>query len=96
MFRHRFDRSTKPLRIELGDGSLLLMRGATQRNWKHGIAKERRPRGLQMWTFQANGGARRFYERHGFVVMEATDGDNEERAPDVRNEWHADATERAP
>jgi alkylated DNA repair dioxygenase AlkB len=42
VFRHRFDRSSKSIRIELGDGSLLLMRGATQRNWKHGIAKERR------------------------------------------------------
>jgi alkylated DNA repair dioxygenase AlkB len=48
VFRHRFDRSHKPIRIELGDGSLLLMRGATQRNWKHGIAKERRPRGARV------------------------------------------------
>jgi alkylated DNA repair dioxygenase AlkB len=43
VFRHRSDRGRKSIRIELGDGSLLLMRGATQRNWKHGIAKERRP-----------------------------------------------------
>lgn len=43
VFRHRSDRSRKSIRIELGDGSLLLMRGATQRNWKHGIAKERGP-----------------------------------------------------
>jgi alkylated DNA repair dioxygenase AlkB len=48
VFRHRFDRSRKPIRVELGDGSLLLMRGATQRNWKHGIAKERRPRGARV------------------------------------------------
>jgi alkylated DNA repair dioxygenase AlkB len=48
VFRHRSDRSRKPIRIELGDGSLLLMRGATQRNWKHGIAKERRPRGARI------------------------------------------------
>jgi alkylated DNA repair dioxygenase AlkB len=48
VFRHRSDRSRKPVRIELGDGSLLLMRGATQRNWKHGIAKERRPRGARV------------------------------------------------
>jgi alkylated DNA repair dioxygenase AlkB len=48
VFRHRSDRSRKPIRIELGDGSLLLMRGATQRNWKHGIAKERRPRGARV------------------------------------------------
>jgi alkylated DNA repair dioxygenase AlkB len=45
VFRHRSDRSRKPIRIELGDGSLLVMRGPTQRHWKHGIAKERRPCG---------------------------------------------------
>lgn len=50
-------------------------------------AKQRRLAGLELWTFQANAGARRFYERHGFVVTDATDGDNEERAPDVRYEW---------
>ena len=48
VFRHRSDRGRKPLRIDLGDGSLLLMRGATQRNWRHGIAKERRPRGARV------------------------------------------------
>ena len=48
VFRHRLDRSRKSIRIELGDGSLLLMRGATQRNWKHGIAKERRPCGARV------------------------------------------------
>ena len=29
------------------------------------LAKERRPGGLQLWVFQRNVGARRFYERHG-------------------------------
>jgi GNAT superfamily N-acetyltransferase len=53
-----------------------------------GVAKERRPEHLQLWTFQTNAGARRFYERHGFVAVDATDGDNEEGAPDVRYEWH--------
>lgn len=33
------------------------------------------------------GGARRFYERHGFVVVDATEGDNEEGAPDVCYQW---------
>ena len=51
------------------------------------IAKSHRPRGLQLWTFQANQRARRFYERHGFVPMESTEGRNEEGAPDVRYEW---------
>jgi GNAT superfamily N-acetyltransferase len=39
---------------------------------------------IQLWTFQSNVGARRFYERHGFVAVETTAGDNEEQAPDVR------------
>lgn len=43
---------------------------------------------LQLWTFQANHGARRFYERHGFLPVEQTDGkDNEEQLPDVRYAW---------
>jgi alkylated DNA repair dioxygenase AlkB len=48
VFRHRFERSRKALRIELADGSLLVMRGATQRNWKHGIAKESRACGARI------------------------------------------------
>jgi GNAT superfamily N-acetyltransferase len=48
------------------------------------VAKRERPQGLRLWTFQTNTGARRFYERHGFVEVRRTDGrDNEERAPDV-------------
>lgn len=52
------------------------------------LAKERAPGGLTLWTFQVNGPAHRFYERHGFVAVERTDGrDNEEREPDVRYVW---------
>ncbi|MDT0407520.1 MULTISPECIES: GNAT family N-acetyltransferase [Streptomyces] len=52
------------------------------------LAKERRPAGLDLWTFQVNTPARRFYERHGFVVAEETDGArNEEKEPDVRYVW---------
>ncbi|MFJ2029030.1 GNAT family N-acetyltransferase [Streptosporangium sp. NPDC087985] len=52
------------------------------------LAKELRPGGLELWTFQVNGPARRFYGRHGFVEVERTDGrDNEEREPDVRCVW---------
>jgi 8-oxo-dGTP pyrophosphatase MutT (NUDIX family)/GNAT superfamily N-acetyltransferase len=52
------------------------------------LAKERSPEGLQLWTFQVNAAARRFYERHGFVAEELTDGaGNEERAPDARYCW---------
>ncbi|MEW2294938.1 GNAT family N-acetyltransferase [Streptomyces sp. NPDC006743] len=52
------------------------------------LAKERVPRGLTLWTFQVNEPAHRFYERHGFVAAEYTDGSgNEEREPDVRYVW---------
>lgn len=54
-----------------------------------GLAKRQRPGGLQLWTFEANGRARHFYEDHGFVAVGSTDGDNEEGAPDVRYEWPA-------
>lgn len=43
---------------------------------------------LQLWTFQANARARRFYARNGFVEVELTEGtSNEERQPDVRLVW---------
>ncbi len=51
------------------------------------VAKERFPAGLQLWAFQSNAGALRFYERHGFTAVEWTDGDNEEGEPDVRMVW---------
>ncbi|MGW5635903.1 N-acetyltransferase family protein [Streptomyces sp. NPDC003832] len=52
------------------------------------LAKERSPQGLNLWTFQVNKPAHRFYERHGFVAVERTDGSaNEEREPDVRYVW---------
>ena len=56
------------------------------------LAKGRQPAGLQLWTFQVNGPARRFYERHGFRVVELTDGrGNEELEPDVRYAWRPPA-----
>jgi enamine deaminase RidA (YjgF/YER057c/UK114 family)/GNAT superfamily N-acetyltransferase len=52
------------------------------------LAKRERPDGLELWTFQVNERAARFYERHGFVVGERTDGArNEEREPDARYVW---------
>lgn len=55
-------------------------------------AKEVMPEGMCLWTFQSNISAHRFYERHGFVVVEETDGsNNEERSPDVRYEWRPKA-----
>ncbi|MGZ6672060.1 MAG: N-acetyltransferase family protein [Solirubrobacteraceae bacterium] len=57
------------------------------------VAKRERPQGLQLWAFQTNMGARRFYERHGFVEVRRTDGrDNEERAPDVLYAYRTLAT----
>jgi GNAT superfamily N-acetyltransferase len=53
------------------------------------VAKHAYPAGLDLWTFEANTGARRFYERHGFVAVAATDGNNEEGAPDERYHWSA-------
>jgi GNAT superfamily N-acetyltransferase len=52
------------------------------------LAKARRPGGLDLYTFQVNVGARRFYERHGFLEVALGDGTgNEEGQPDVRYAW---------
>jgi putative acetyltransferase len=54
-------------------------------------AKSRRPDGFRFWVFQENARARRFYEWHGCVLVELTDGhDNEERQPDALYEWVPD------
>jgi GNAT superfamily N-acetyltransferase len=58
------------------------------------LAKSRRDE-LQLWTFESNTGARRFYEHRGFVAVERTEGDNEEGAPDVRYRWPPGAPGRA-
>lgn len=43
---------------------------------------------IRLYTFQANLGARRFYERHGFRAIEWGDGSsNEEKCPDILYEW---------
>ncbi|GAA3106145.1 GNAT family N-acetyltransferase [Streptosporangium carneum] len=56
------------------------------------LAKRRSPEGLELWTFQVNTPAHRFYERHGFVEAERTDGSgNEEREPDIRYVWRPEA-----
>lgn len=50
--------------------------------------KTARPEGFDFWVFQENERARQFYERHGAVAVELTDGSgNEERTPDVRYVW---------
>lgn len=67
----------RPSAHNAGAGSLLLAK-----------AKEEMPRGFSLWTFQANLGARRFYERHGLTETRRTRGtDNEEGLPDILYEW---------
>jgi GNAT superfamily N-acetyltransferase len=54
-----------------------------------GIAQSSHRR-LELWVFQRNEGARRFYERHGFKLARATDGQsNEERQPDALYSWES-------
>lgn len=66
-----------PLRHDGGAGTALLQRVMAEH-----------PEGFQLWTFQANTGARRFYERHGCRLAELTDGSgNEEKTPDARYAW---------
>ncbi len=57
--------------------------------------KTLRPDGFELWVFQQNERARQFYEAHGAVAVEFTDGaGNEEKTPDVRYEWRpADRSE---
>ena len=57
------------------------------------IAKERRPGGLDLYCFQVNAFARRFYEGRGFVPIWFGDGSgNMEHQPDVRYAWRPAAT----
>ncbi|WP_323763262.1 GNAT family N-acetyltransferase [Marinovum sp.] len=45
---------------------------------------------LELWTFQLNTGAQKFYEREGFTELKRTDGaTNQEKLPDVRYGWEA-------
>jgi GNAT superfamily N-acetyltransferase len=46
------------------------------------------PRPIRLYTFQPNAGARRFFERHGYIAIDFTDGRaNEEQCPDVLYEY---------
>ncbi len=51
-------------------------------------AKRSAPFGFELWTFRQNRGAQRFYERHGLMIVERTDGRrNEEHLADLRYVW---------
>jgi putative acetyltransferase len=68
---------TRPDRIGEGAGTQLIE-----------AAKKSGVRSLELWCFQANARARRFYEARGFRAVGFTDGtDNEEKMPDVRYRW---------
>jgi GNAT superfamily N-acetyltransferase len=57
-------------------------KGIGARLLEHALTVLHRP--IRLYTFQANAGARRFYERHGFCAIEFSDGlGNEEKCPDV-------------
>jgi alkylated DNA repair dioxygenase AlkB len=45
ILKHKREKTLKPVRLKLASGSLLLMKGDTQRYWQHGIDKETRPCG---------------------------------------------------
>jgi GNAT superfamily N-acetyltransferase len=67
----------RPDRIGQGAGTLLIE-----------AAKAGGAEALELWCFQANTRARRFYEAHGFRAIRLTDGaNNEERTPDVLYRW---------
>ena len=43
---------------------------------------------IRLRTFRENWGAGRFYEQHGFKIVECTGGSgNEEHCPDMLYEW---------
>jgi alkylated DNA repair dioxygenase AlkB len=48
ILKHKTRKDLKPVKLPLESGSLLLMKGDTQRNWKHGIDKESRPCGARV------------------------------------------------
>lgn len=57
--------------------------------------KSLRPERLELWVFQKNVAARRFYERHGFELVRLTDGaGNMEHEPDALYEWRPLRTRR--
>jgi alkylated DNA repair dioxygenase AlkB len=45
LLKSKLHPQAKPIRLPLASGSLFLMKGNTQKNYKHGISKERRPLG---------------------------------------------------
>jgi GNAT superfamily N-acetyltransferase len=70
---------TRPDRIGMGAGTQLI-----------DAAKGTGVGALELWCFQANRRARRFYEARDFHAIRFTDGgDNEEHMPDIRYRWES-------
>jgi GNAT superfamily N-acetyltransferase len=68
---------TRPDRIGMGAGTQLI-----DAEKASGIGA------LELWCFEANERARRFYEARGFRAIRFTDGaHNEEQMPDIRYRW---------
>lgn len=57
-------------------------------------AKTLYPEQLNLWTFDENKDAQRFYHRENFVEVRRTGGDNEENLPDILFRW--DSLARVP
>ena len=73
---------TRPDRIGRGAGTQLVE-----------AAKTSGVEALELWCFQGNHRARRFYEARGFHAIRFTDGaDNEEKTPDIRYRWERGAS----
>jgi ribosomal protein S18 acetylase RimI-like enzyme len=54
-------------------------------------ARRRSPDGVSLHVFQQNTGARAFYERHGFIVLDTGDGHRDmENLPDMTLRWTPD------
>ncbi len=53
-------------------------------------AKREATGSIELWTFVANRGAQAFYLREGFNEIRRTDGDNEEKLPDILYRWERD------
>ena len=54
LLKHKSRKDLKTVKLDLPAGSLLLMQGDTQRYWRHGINKERKPCGPRLnLTFRA-------------------------------------------
>lgn len=80
--------------VDAGWVAQLYVDPSCQRGGVGGMLLERAklgsPEGLDLWTFESNVESHRFYEQHGFVLVESTDGrENEERSPDRRYRWPA-------